>query len=35
LGFLIVLLLLNIQLDEVGVLLNLVFCDAHGQQFLQ
>jgi hypothetical protein len=30
-----VLLLLNVELDEVGILLNLVFSNAHGQQFLQ
>src|SRR5690242_9522348 len=35
LGLLIVLLLLNVQLDKVCVLLNLVLCDAHCQQFLQ
>jgi hypothetical protein len=30
-----VLLLLNVELDEVGILLNLVFGNAHGQQLLQ
>jgi hypothetical protein len=27
--------LLNVQLDKVGVLFNLVFGNAHGQQFLE
>jgi hypothetical protein len=27
--------LLNVQLDEVGVFLNLILGDAHSQQFLQ